>query len=60
MINELRNNGYEGTWNHIDMEVVRECPCKTCGHSRRYVGLRMGPSYRAFAVCDTCEAEEEF
>jgi len=54
-------DGYKRHWNEIDVEVVAETPCPTCGGKCGYIGFKRGSSYRAFSVCqnescrDFCE-----
>ena len=55
-------DGYENAvGNDIDWDVATRTPCPNCGGRCEYVAMRNdNGSYRAFAVCQKCQAAHEF
>jgi len=50
-----------GGLNSIDIQVCAESTCEECGHKGlKYAGFKKGNSYRAWAVCPSCDEAVEF
>lgn len=44
----------------IDGMIATSTSCPVCGEKRDYQPMMKGESYRAFAVCHTCNTYDEF